>query len=291
MPVSHTDLTIAGIPIRLETEQPLPPEEPFLPFAGPVREPKYIARFRKVEQLPPLPDTILRESPCDRVHPDGAGGFLRSFFDAPRCYEPYAVGTYDYPGGRITIDYAAEGSRIVSELSPCFYHLGIESLLLQEGKFCLHAAFVKTPLGGLLFSGPSGIGKSTQADLWCRYRSSELLNGDRPILGQRSGVWTAWGSPYAGSSRCYVNRSCPVTAVVMLAQAKTCAFHRLSPAEAFRSIYQGLTVHTWDPAFVSAALDFAARFSAEIPIYQFSCTPDEAAVDCLDAALRSERDL
>lgn len=284
----HCDLTIAGVTIRLETEHPLPPEEAFLPFAGAVQAPKYTARFRQVDKLPDIPPQVLWEGNCDRVHPDGAGGYVRSFFDAPRSYEPYALGTYDYPGGQISIDYRKEGSLCVSELSTCFYHLGIEELLLHEEKFCLHASFVETPLGGLLFSGPSGIGKSTQAELWCRYRDSQQINGDRPILGRKNGVWTAWGSPYAGSSRCYVNRSYPVRAVIMLAQEKACRLRRLSPGEAFRKIYQGLTVHSWDPGFTGAALDFAAGFSAEIPVYEFGCTPDEAAVDYLDAALRRE---
>ncbi|WP_370839368.1 hypothetical protein [Intestinibacter bartlettii] len=32
---------------------------------------------------------------------------------------------------------------------------------------------------GILFSAPSGTGKSTQADLWEKYENAEIINGDR----------------------------------------------------------------------------------------------------------------
>ena len=103
----------------------------------------------------------------------------------------------------------------------------------------LHASFVSTRYGGLLFSGVSGIGKSTQADLWQRYEGAELLNGDRTVLRRMDGVWTAFGSPYAGSSNCFVNESRPVRAIVLLSQGSACSLRRLSPAAAFRGLYAG----------------------------------------------------
>ena len=78
----------------------------------------------------------------------------------------------------------------------------------------------------MLIAGYPGIGKSTQADLWQRYEGAELLNGDRTVLRRIDGVWTAFGSPYAGSSNCFVNESRPVRAIVLLSQGSVCSLRR-----------------------------------------------------------------
>ena len=188
----------------------------------------------------------------------------------------------------IRVEYLPEAAAYVSEFGNSFAHLSIEELMIRFQRVCLHAACVQTPLGGLLFSGPSGIGKSTQADLWCRYRDSRQINGDRPILGRSGDGWLAWGSPYAGSSRVHVNESCPVRAILMLRQEKQCSLRRLGLAEAFRCIWSGLAVHSWDRSFVETASSLALELAAAVPVYEFGCTPDEAAVNFLERELGKE---
>jgi hypothetical protein len=278
---------IAGIPIGMELPYALPSEEAFRPFLT-EKEPQYLAVFRQVETLPSFSETVLWESDCYRVHPDGKGGFLRSFFQVPQGHEPYGVGAYGYEGGSITVSYLERGRSCLCELSNSFFHIGFEALMLREKRMCLHASCIKTALGGILFSGRSGIGKSTQAALWQTYRGAELINGDRPILSREADGWLTWGSPYAGSSRCYVNASCPVRAVVMLQKSADCHLSRLSAAEAFRRIYAGLTVYRWDAAFVTDILELVEALVREIPVFEYACTPDERSVEVLERALREE---
>ena len=282
------DLNIAGLALRMETDRALEVQKAFEPFLRASGEPDLVARYREVEELPPIPETILHESECYRVHPDGKGGYVRSFFDPPRGPEPYALAEYDYQNGSIRMDYLSRGERCLSQMGNSFFHLGFESLLLYRRRFCLHGACVATDFGGIIFSGRSGIGKSTQAELWCSHRNARQINGDRPILEQTDIGWLAWGSPYAGSSRCHVNESCPVTAIVMLRQEKQCSLRRLNRAEAFRAVWSGLTVHSWDAAAVEKACDLAMALVEAVPVLELCCTPDEEAVRCLEQALRKE---
>lgn len=264
-------------------------EEPsFLPFIKSVEVPDYMAVFRKTEKLPALPDAVIHEDSCYRVHPDGKGGYLRSFFDAPRDFTPYAVAEYDHTNGLIRIDCLPKCVRCVSELHNSFFHLGFESMLIHHKRLCLHAACVDTPLGGILFSGPSGIGKTTQANLWHAHRGAKHINGDRPILSKEKGGWLAWGSPYAGSSKCHINDNCPITAIVMLQQSKICSLHKLTLPEAFRSVWSGLTVHSWDQWFVEEAFDLTMELIETVPVFRFCCTPDVYAVEYLEQELRKE---
>ena len=177
----------------------------------------------------------------------------------------------------------------MSMLSDCMIHAGLEEILIRSGRSCIHAACIRTAGGkGILFSGPSGIGKSTQGSLWCRFRNAELINGDRPILEEKDGVWTAWGSPYAGSSRCHKNKSCPISAVILLKQAPACALRELPPGEAFRGIYSGVTAWTWDRFFAERAFDGALALSQDVPVLEFHCTPGPEAVEFLEEHLQKK---
>ena len=286
--VYHLDLEISGLSMALCSFQEWKDEPAFLPFVKRAENPDYRIVFHQTETLPTLPEEIIHEDDCYRVHPDGKGGYLRSFFDAPRDYTPYAVAEYDHANGRIQIECLPKGAHCVSELHNSFFHLGFEAMLIHKERLCLHAACVDTPLGGILFSGPSGIGKSTQAGLWQTYRGAKQINGDRPILSKGQEQWIAWGSPYAGSSKCHVNESCPVTAIVMLQQAKTCSLQRLSQSEAFRAVWSGLTIHSWDQWFVEEAFRLTSELISTVPVFRFCCTPDEYAVEYLEQELRKE---
>lgn len=284
-PVAEYSFQIAGVVVTMETDLVLAEEANFCPFLTQSEDADFRAVFRQVDRLPTIPEKILYEDLCYRVHPDGKGGFLRSFFDAPNDMTPYALAAYDHPGGSIRVDYLKKGARCVSEIRNSFFHLGLEGLLIRRNRLCLHAACVDTAMGGLLFSGPSGIGKSTQADLWCRYRNARQINGDLPILQKTNTGWQAWGSPYAGSSRCHLNESCGVRAIVILRQAPDNCLRRLDPGAAFRAVWSGLTVNSWDPWFTEHACDMALELVQQIPVYELACTPDIRAVEILEQGL------
>lgn len=281
-------LRIGGIDLLIETDQSLPEDPHFLPFLTQPFDPDWTVQFRRTEALPPIPELVIREDSCWRVHASSEGKYLQTWFDPPRDLTPYAVVDFDADQRRIRVDYLKKGAHCVSQMRNSFSHLNFEHLLIHCERLCLHAACVQTSLGGILFSGASGIGKSTQANLWCDHRGAVQINGDRPILSRGTDGWHAWGSPYAGSSRCHINESCPVAAIVMLRQAPMCSIRRLDPAQAVRRIWSGLTVHTWDAEFVTRAFDLAMELAEQVPVYELSCTPDIRAVSCLEEALRKE---
>ena len=278
-------LRIAGVSIELQSFLPWKLTDPFLPFVAEVPLPDYRVVFRLTDALPPIPPEVIYEGDCYRVHPDGKNGYLRSFFDAMRDPEPYAVAEYDRENGLIRIDCLARGAYCISDIHNSFFHIDFEAMLMDRQRLCLHAACVDTHLGGILFSGPSGIGKSTQAQLWCSHRGARQINGDRPILSGNGGDWLAWGSPYAGSSGCHLNEHARIRAIVMLEQGQSCRVCRLNVPEAFRAVWSGLTIHSWDKNMMEQALDLIMDLIREVPVYRFVCTADENAVQYLEAEL------
>lgn len=157
--------------------------------------------------------------------------------------------------------------------------IALDSLLLNHQGILLHSSFIRWKEKGLLFSAPSGTGKSTQADLWEKYEGAEIINGDRAGLRKLDNGWTAYGLPYAGSSGVYRNESAPVTAIIVLRQAEENRIRPLGPVEAVQYLYPEITVHQWDKDFVNRVMDLLMDLVFNVPIYLLECLPDQGAVE------------
>ena len=136
--------------------------------------------------------------------------------------------------------------------------------------------------------GPSGTGKSTQAELWKEHKNAKIVNGDRAIIRIKDDVIEACGLPYAGSSKYCENIIAPLGAIVYLGQGNKCTINRLTGSKAFRSILEGISVATWKKEDVECVVSTIQSILASIPVYQYMCTPDETAVTILENELRKE---
>lgn len=289
MPDAHLyHLTVAGVGITLSSPQPLPVTGRFKPFLCGAAQPGYLVEYRENPDLPQPDGAPLYRSESYEVYPGGPGGFVRWYFDGMDGFVRFVRVSEDGAAKRVLAEYLPRKRELVSAMGNCFAFSGWEMLLLRERRLLLHAACVDTSFGGLLFSGPSTVGKSTQAELWRQYAGARLINGDRPILHKGLDGWRAWGSPYAGSSHCFVNESCPVRALVMLRKAPQCSLRRLSGAEAFRAVFAGITAASWDSACVLLACRLTEELVRDVPVYELSCTPDAAAVELLRSELARE---
>lgn len=138
----------------------------------------------------------------------------------------------------------------------------------------------------ILFTAPSGTGKSTQAELWKKYRNAEIINGDRAAVCVKEGKLTAEGIPFSGSSSYCSNRSVPLSAIVYLSQASETTIQILRGAEAFFKLWEGISVNSWVKEDVEHVSNVVQKVAEEIPVYHLSCTPDETAVTVLEEEFR-----
>ncbi len=173
----------------------------------------------------------------------------------------------------------------LKSLRDCFWHIPMERIMLHHDRMFLHSSLVKTAYGGILFTGPSGIGKSTQADLWNVNRGAEIINGDRVILHKEDGVWYGYGSPYSGSSAYYVNQKVPIRMIVFLEQSERNALVNVTAGEAFRKIFLQIAAEHQDQDDVTRICDLIEEIIADIPVIRMQCTPDIKAVNTLEQLL------
>lgn len=162
----------------------------------------------------------------------------------------------------------------------------LERLLIEHGGVILHSAYMERNGQSVLFSAPSGTGKSTQADLWTKYRNTRTINGDRTLLKKRDKEWFAYGWPICGSSEICVNEAFPIRAIVMLCQAKKNQIRQLRGFEAVKKVFAQLMVNNWNRSFQEAAMELLSEILEEIPVFELACDISEQAVECLEECLK-----
>lgn len=161
-----------------------------------------------------------------------------------------------------------------------------EHRIVQNGGFILHASYIRWQDKSILFSAPSGTGKSTQAELWCRLRDAELLNGDRAVVRwDASSGASVWGTPFSGSSGVSKNVTLPLAAIVILSQAPQTTIEPLTGVRAFRYIWEGCSVNAWDREDMEICTQTVLEIVKHVPIFHLACTPDESAVIALEREL------
>lgn len=166
--------------------------------------------------------------------------------------------------------------------------LALEEVLLFHDAFLLHSSFVSWRKTGIVFTAPSGTGKSTQANLWQQYEGAEIYNGDRTIIRKIDNVYHGFGSPYAGSSGIYRNETAPIKAIIVLTQAPENRIERLTGKQAFTPLYKETLMNTWNPEYMNKMTDLLMDVAAKIPIYHLACRPDREAVELVKKTLFQE---
>ena len=139
----------------------------------------------------------------------------------------------------------------------------IDSFLLQvfythavkRGMLQVHSALVDYKGKGILFLGPSGIGKTTQAELWKRYRGADIINGDLNFIQCTDKEYTAWGTPWHGSSSYCKNASVPVRLLVVLRQASENTIRRLSGFEKVSRVADSIFYPRWTEGGMEMCLE------------------------------------
>lgn len=161
----------------------------------------------------------------------------------------------------------------------------LERRITRASQLLLHCTYISHQNQAILFSGPSGIGKSTQAELWKTYAGSEILNGDRCLISQKDEIWIASGWPVCGSSSICANRTTKIKAIVMLSQGQANHISVLSPIQAFSGVYGQITVNRWNQTDVTLAVKQIEKLVTQIPVFHLQCNISEDAVKCLKEVL------
>ncbi len=157
--------------------------------------------------------------------------------------------------------------------------------LLSFGGLVLHASAVELDGRAYLFSGPSGVGKSTHTRLWREvFPAARLLNDDKPALRLRDGRFIAYGTPWSGKGE-NRNASAPLAGICFLVRGERNEIRRLNDKEATVALLSQ-TMRVFATAErLDMMLSLLAELVAQVPVFELACTPTAEAARISYAAM------
>ena len=160
------------------------------------------------------------------------------------------------------------------------------SRLSRVGGLLFHGSAVAYEQNGVVFIGRSGVGKTTQAELWQKHLGATILNGDKVFLRYRKKELYAFGSPWKGSSPYGLRGCAKVKAVVLLRQGAENVLEKLPPVQAAQAMISHLFYPRWDSVATQRAMDAVEKVLKDVQVYKLTCRPDRDAVMLLEKEIR-----
>lgn len=159
----------------------------------------------------------------------------------------------------------------------------------RQGFFALHSASILYRGQAWLFSGHSGMGKSTHTNLWKEQFGTEIINGDLNLIGQNEkGQPTVYGMPWCGTSGIASTKSYPLGGIVLLGRSNNDHFEALSQDQKIVRVMQRMISPVWTENMLEKNLKCAAQFVQQVPIYYLLCTKEPSAAKVMKAQIDQE---
>ncbi len=173
-------------------------------------------------------------------------------------------------------------------------HIGIYSCamvalygnLIRSGTLVMHSSLIDVNGEGILFTGPSGVGKTTQAELWQEHRNAQIVNGDMVFIRKESdGIFYAYGSPWHGSSEYCLNKKLPVKAIIAPIQSDKCSIAELKGIEMLKCVFPEVMLPDWFEGCKELGMSTLDELLKCTPAYRLECTKDINAVETVEKEL------
>jgi len=278
------DLTIGGIWFHISAQQELTIEESLHAFLKRDTQKHMVSVYFSWDYASaPIPNTRMlgedllqefyqQDGMCICMTKGGWKGYI-------------AAAVYDKSYADITCYInAAPFAAPPTSLGTLLRMLPMRAVLQHYGVLFFHAAQIVTGDVGVLFTAPSGTGKTTQAKLWQQHRNARIICSDRTLVG--GGV--TYGYPMDGSEPVCSGERNKLGAVIILAQSGENRVCRLRPAMALAKLLPQMVIDGWNADAVALVTSQLLELIANYPVYQLECTPDQRAVRCLEEQLNMD---
>lgn len=145
----------------------------------------------------------------------------------------------------------------------------------------MHGVLLKIHNSGLLFTAPSGTGKSTHAMLWKEKfgREVSIINGDKPLLKLQPDGIMAYGSPWNGKERIGCSDQVPLRKICIVQRYSQNTLTSLDwNAETITYFLTKGIVHGIHHSIIDN-LKWLKVISNYVSLYELKCNISEEAVN------------
>lgn len=148
----------------------------------------------------------------------------------------------------------------------------------------IHGAVIDVFGEAFLFTGKSGIGKTTHIKKWVEYcPDCKVVNGDKPFIkiNKNGTPPLACGSPWAGKENMYTKTMVPLKSIIIMERSEENNLQPISFSEAFPTLLQQV-YRPRDEKKMRKTLHLMQRLSADVSFWRFRC--NNFKNDCFDVA-------
>jgi len=154
-------------------------------------------------------------------------------------------------------------------------------LAQNKGMVALHSASILYKGKAWLFSGRSGMGKSTHTNLWKKLYNTPIINGDLNLLGMENGTPVVYGIPWCGTSGMYDTKTHILGGIILLKQAPEDFIEKLSEDKKQLLVCQRLISPTWSPELFDKNISIIEKIVSKILICKLNCTKENSSAEVM----------
>ena len=162
-------------------------------------------------------------------------------------------------------------------------HQAIAEKLPYYHRLVFHGAVITYKENCVLFTAPSGTGKTTHISLWRKYlgRDVDIVNGDKPMIKVDDCGAVAYGTPWCGKEGWQKNRKARLSAICFLRRGEVPGIRRAEPAECLDPLMHQVFLPLMDTEGSGRTLEDLDRLVSKVPLYILECDISEESVKCV----------
>ncbi len=192
----------------------------------------------------------------------------------------------------VEIHLALDGSKVLCYCLPpydetfhydIFHALRLTYLYLaqKKGMVALHSASLLYRGYAWLFSGHSGMGKSTHTNLWKDLYEISLLNGDLNLLALENRQPVVHGIPWCGTSEICTTETVPLGGIILLNQTPADRIEELPEDKEHLLVSQRLISPAWTVDLFDRNMEIVADIVSKIMVCKLHCTKEPSAAEVM----------
>lgn len=160
----------------------------------------------------------------------------------------------------------------------------------RHGLLPLHSSAITFQGEAILFSAPSGTGKSTHARLWKErfFEQVDWINDDKPLLKLEGDKVFVYGAPFSGHYRENMNQKYPLKSIIFLQQGSTNDIVKLDEKEALQRLMTNI-LRPREESIWDQSLTILEEIIKNIPMYLLDANMTQEAVDSVYHTLYGEK--
>lgn len=169
-----------------------------------------------------------------------------------------------------------------SDYNPLRYPMGpiiMHYMTIRTNSVMMHASCTFDGQRGRMFSGFSGVGKSTMSRIWAE-AGNTIINDDRLIIRELENKFFVYNTPMYYKD---IPKKAPLNAVYLIRHSPENKIQKLKGALAASRTMAFCIQNNYDRSFVAERIGFFARLAATVDIYDLGFVPNASVIEFIKA--------